>query len=159
MIRAVLDTSALYPARMRRQLQEIAAAGLYTGLWSPWIIGELNRVLTWRWIRTRMPGDLSSAAEHACANAANAMMTALLATFEVVNPQPPYPPSWPSFPDANDYPIWAAAVLGKADYVVSENTRHYPPRGPNGHHTFNGVTYLPTMSFLTLLLGEEPVLS
>jgi hypothetical protein len=40
------------------------------------------------------------------------MMTALLSTFEVVNPRPPYPPSWP-MADPNDDPVWAAAVAGR----------------------------------------------
>jgi hypothetical protein len=91
-------TSSLYAGRTRRQLQEVAATGLFTGLWSPWIIAELNRILTWRWITTRMPGDLSIAAERACADAANNMMAALLPTFEVVararlthQPGPPCP--------------------------------------------------------------------
>jgi hypothetical protein len=155
MIRAILDTSSLYTDRTRRQLQEVASTGLYTGIWSPWIIAELNRVLTWRWIRTRMPGDLSTAAERACAEAANSMMTALLSTFEVVAPRQPYPPTWATMSDPNDYPIWAAAVAGQAEYVVSENTRHYPPRGRDGRHTFDGITYLPAETFLTLLLGDE----
>ncbi len=158
MIRAVLDTSSLYSDRLRRQLQEVAATGLYTGLWSPWIIAELNRVLTWRWIRTRMPGDLSVAAERACSDAANAMMAALHLTFEVVTPRPPYPPTWSALLDANDYPIWAAAVEGRAEYVVSENTRHYPPRGRDGRHSYDGITYLSAEAFLTLLLGDERTL-
>ncbi len=153
-IRAVLDTSSLYSGRSRRQLQQVAASGLYTALWSPWIIAELNRVLTWRWIRMTQPGDLSAAAERACAQAANAMMTALLSTCEVVTPRPPYPPAWP-LSDPNDDPVWAAAVVGQAEYVVSENTRHYPPRGPDGRHIFEQIVYLSADAFLTLLLGEE----
>jgi len=153
-IRAVLDTSSLYADRRRRQLQEVAATGLYTGLWSPWIIAELNRVLTWRWIRTRMPGDLSHAAERACADAANAMMGALLPTFEVVAARPPYASAWTALSDPNDYPVWAAAVVGQADYVVSENTRHYPPRGRDGRHMFDGITYMPADAFLAMLLGD-----
>jgi hypothetical protein len=104
-----------------------------------------------------MPGDLSPAAEHACAEAANAMMAVLLPPFEVVTPLPPYPPSWASLADPNDYPIWATAVVGRADYVVSANTRYFPPRGRDGRHTFGGITYLTGSAFLTLLLGEEPL--
>jgi hypothetical protein len=62
-IRAVLDTSALVPSRVRRELQAAAQAGLYVGYWSPWIIAELNRVLTWRWIQRASPPDLSRANE------------------------------------------------------------------------------------------------
>lgn len=45
-IRAVLDTSVLAPPRLRRELQVAAQADLFVGYWSPWIIAELNRVLT-----------------------------------------------------------------------------------------------------------------
>jgi hypothetical protein len=64
-IRAVLDTSVLVPAALRQDLQSLAQANLFTGIWSPWIIAELNRVLTWRWIRAAK-GDLSRANEQAC---------------------------------------------------------------------------------------------
>ena len=86
-IRAVLDTSALVPAQQRHHLQQLAMSevGLYTGIWSPWIIAELNRVLTWRWIKDPPPGrvrnDLSDANERRCAQAAKSMMEVLLATF------------------------------------------------------------------------------
>ena len=105
-----------------------------------------------------MPGDLSVAAERACADAANAMMAALLPSFEVVAPRPPYPQTWSALPDANDYPIWAAAVEGRAEYVVSENARRYPPRGRDGRHSYDGITYLCTDAFLALLLGDERAL-
>src|SRR5579884_1911621 len=93
--RAVLDTSVLVPAAMREDLQALAQAGFFTGIWSPWIIAELNRVLTWKWIRTAQ-GDLSRANEKACARAAKRMMEVLFATFELVHPQPPYPAAWES---------------------------------------------------------------
>lgn len=51
MIRAVLDTSTLFRPTLRRDLQQAAQLGLFAGIWSPWIIAELNRVLTWDWIR------------------------------------------------------------------------------------------------------------
>ena len=68
-IRAVLDTSALVPVAQREDLQALAQAGLYRGIWSPWIIAELNRVLTWRWIRAAN-GDISRTNEKACSRAA-----------------------------------------------------------------------------------------
>jgi hypothetical protein len=92
-LRAVLDTSALVPAAQREDLQSLAQAGFYRGIWSPWIIAELNRVLTWRWIRASR-GDLSRANERACSRAAQRMMALLYATFELVHPEPPYPPAW-----------------------------------------------------------------
>ena len=45
-VRAVVDTSSLVPARLRRDLQQAAELGAVTAIWSPWIIAELNRVLS-----------------------------------------------------------------------------------------------------------------
>jgi hypothetical protein len=60
------------------------------------------------------------------------MMTLLLSAFDIVNPRPPYPLAWDALQDANDHPIWAAAVEGRARYVVSDNTSDYPPRLSDG---------------------------
>jgi hypothetical protein len=148
--RAVVDTSALVPARLRRRVQETAGSGVCTVLWSPWIIGELYRVLTWQWLeRTR---DFSAANEAACSRSAKAMMTLLISTFEIVAPVPPYPPTWPTLSDSDDHPIWATAVLGQAQYVVSENTRHFPPLGQDGRHMHQGIEYLTTLAFLDRLV-------
>jgi len=148
----VLDTSVLVPAVLREDLQALAQVGLFTGIWSPWIIAELNRVLTWKWIRAAH-GDISRTNEKACARAAKRMMELLLATFELVHPQPPYPPAWESLADVWDQPIWAAAKLGRAQYVVSENTRHFPPMGQPGFHSYEGITYLTGQAFIDLLSG------
>jgi len=104
-IRAVLDTNVLVPPGLRRDLQNAAQEGAFEALWSPWIIAELNRVLTWKWIeRTATPlssggirdvggvtCDLTAANWDRCSAAAAAMMEILVATFEAVDPRPPYP--------------------------------------------------------------------
>lgn len=147
--RAVLDTSALVPVGLRRDLHEAARRQAFVAIWSPWIIGELYRVLTWRWLaRTR---DFSPASEAACSRSAKTMMALLIGTFEIVAPVAPYPPAWPTLSDSDDHPIWAAAVLGHAPYVVSENTRHFPPLGQDGRHRYQGVEYLTTRTFLSRL--------
>jgi hypothetical protein len=151
MIRAVLDTSALYPFSLRRDLHQAAADGLFVGLWSPWIIAELNRVLAWRWMRTH---GGSSSSEKACGDAAKIMMELLLPTFELVAPLPPYPPAWHTLSGSYDYPIWAAAVVGKAGYVVSEDTRHYPPRQVDGRHVYQGIEDISARSFLSMIVGQ-----
>jgi hypothetical protein len=149
-LRAVLDTSALVPAVQREDLQSLAQAGFYRGIWSPWIVAELNRVLTWRWIRVSH-GDLSRANERACSRAAQRMMALLFATFELVHPEPPYPPAWDSLTDVWDQPIWAAAKLGGATHVVSENRRHFPPVGQDGRCSHEGIVYLTGEAFIDLL--------
>jgi len=156
-IRAVIDTSSLVPANLRRDLQQAAQLSAFTAIWSPWIIAELNRVLVWRWIKHPPPGrpvnDLSAENERRCGEAANVMMQLLLPVFEVVNPVPPYPPAWETLTDAWDHPIWAAAKLGAAHYVVSENTRDYAPVQADGHHTYEDIEYIGGRAFLALLTG------
>jgi hypothetical protein len=157
--RAVLDTSALVPVSLRRGLQEAALYRLYTAIWSPWIIAELNRVLVWRWIKDAPPGvarnDLSGANERYCGEMAKLMMERLIPVFEVVAPVPPYPPPWEGLTDRWDLPILAAAVAGRAQYVVSENTRHFPPRGDDGRHVYEGIEYIRARAFLELIRANR----
>lgn len=151
-IRAVIDTSTLVGRRLRIEIQEAAADDLFVAVWSPWIIAELNRVLTWRWIKDRPPGnDLSDANERQSGDAAKRMMDLLFPVFELVHPLPPYPPVWDTLTDQWDIPIFAAAVAGNAQFVVSENTRDYPPRGADGRYVFGGIEYLGGAAFLERL--------
>lgn len=154
-VRAVVDTSALVPFRLRRELQQAAQLGAFTAIWSPWIIAELNRVLVWRWLDHPPHGaaaaDLSRANQRRHSLAANQMMTWLLPCFEVVTPLPPYPPPWHALGDVWDHPIWAAAKASRAQYVISENTRHYPPRQADGRHAFEEIEYIRGHAFLALL--------
>jgi hypothetical protein len=150
LIRAVVDTSSLVPFALRRDLQVAAHEGLFAAIWSPWIVAELNRVLTWRWI-ARHGDDLSAASEQACSAAAKAMMTILLPVFTLVNPLPPYPLPWAALRDQWDIPIWAAAVAGQAQYVVSENRHDYPPVEADGRYRYQGIEYLSGADFLDLL--------
>lgn len=148
--RVVLDTSVLVPARLRAALHEAADGGQFIALWSPWIIGELYRVLTWQWLeRTR---DYSAANYADCGRSAKAMMALLIGTCETISPVPPYPPVWPTLTDPDDYPIWAAARLGRADYVVSNNTRDFPPPDPDGRPHYEGIEYLTGQAFLDRLV-------
>jgi hypothetical protein len=130
---------------LRRALHAAAVAELFVGIWSPWIIAELNRVLTWDWIQ-RSRGN-----EQACSMAAKRMMELLLPTFELINPLPPYPTAWPELKDVWDEPVWAAAVGGHASHVVSENTQDFPPLDASGRHRYQGIEYIRGADFLSLL--------
>lgn len=76
------------------------------------------------------------------------MMEALLPSFHLVQPVPPYPPVWETLTDPWDHPIWAAAQVGGASYVLSENARDYPPKDGEGKHVFENIEYLPARDFL-----------
>ncbi len=154
-IRAVLDTSALVPPHLRRELQVAAQAGLFVGYWSPWIIAELNRVLTWRWIERTTPPDLTRANERRCSVAAHTMMELLLTTFQLVETLPPYPPAWEALTDRWDHPVWAAAKVSQAQYVVSENTHDFPPQEADGHYRHEGIEYLSGEAFMRLVAGTD----
>ncbi|HKV83741.1 MAG TPA: PIN domain-containing protein [Ktedonobacterales bacterium] len=158
-IRAVIDTSALFGYQTRRDLQQAAQLDLFEGYWSPWIIAELNRVLTWHWIEhvsTAGPTpDLSRQNQDRCGHAAKMMMEILLTTFKLVDPLPPYPPAWAALDDEWDMPIWAAARKADAQYVVSENTSDFPPADAVGRHIHDGIEYLRASAFLALVNGPE----
>lgn len=83
------------------------------------------------------------------------MMELLLSTFRVVNIIPPYPPAWETLTDPWDHPIWAAAKASQARYVVSENTRDFPPRDADGHHRHEGIEYLSGDAFLQVVAGTN----
>ncbi|MGI8914097.1 MAG: hypothetical protein ACR2JY_10035 [Chloroflexota bacterium] len=115
-------------------------------------------MLTWRWIERTEHRDkpmlLSTGNERRCADAAKTMMQLLLPVFEVVTPLPPYPSPWKTLTEVWDHPIWAAAKVSGAQYVVSENRHHYPPRGRDGRHRYEDIEYLGADDFLDLLTGD-----
>jgi len=150
-VRAVIDTSSLVPFHLRRDLQQAAQLGRFEPIWSPWIVAELNCVLVWRWIEWK--GSTSSATERDCSASAKQMMDYMIPFFTTVDPKPPYPPPWAGLRDTWDRPIWAAAKVGGARYVVSENTKHFPPLQPDGHHVYEGIEYVRAATFIALLTG------
>jgi hypothetical protein len=153
-VRAVVDTSSL--VAYRRDLQALAQAGFFTAIWSPWIIAELNRVLTWHWLTRIRPHDSSAESYARCSQAAKTMMSMLFATFTLVHPEPPYPPAWATLADVWDEPIWAAAKLSVAQFVISQNTRDFPPAGSDGRCVFDDIEYLTAETFMAMLNGDVP---
>ena len=65
------------------------------------------------------------------------------------------PPPWPSLADPDGEPIWATAVLGQAQYVVSDNTTDFPPfvdlrshSAARSVHLYNDIEYLTAIEFI-----------
>jgi hypothetical protein len=146
-----VDTSSLYPVSLRHELQLAAQEGAFEAIWSPWIIAELNRALVWAWVRRT--SDFSRRNQRYCEAAAQTMMEILLDTFTLVAPEPPYPTAWATLRDRWDNPIWAAAEVSGAHYVVSENKYDYPPLDDDGRNRHEGIEYLGARAFLAALRG------
>jgi len=115
-----------------------------TVFWSPWVIGELYRTLTWDWIKH------GRGSESECSASSKRMMRVMLLYFRTVDPEPPFDVA--ACPDPDDMPIWKAAVQLQAHYLVSNNTNDFPPRGASGRHTYQCVEWI-TAADLLFLLG------
>lgn len=68
--------------------------------------------------------------------------------------------------DPDDASVWATAVVGGADYVISHNTRHFPPlvRGEvligdramsAARHIHQGIEFLTAIGFIADVLAED----
>ena len=62
--------------------------------------------------------------------------------------------AWPELSDEDDRPIWQTAVVAGAQYVVSQNVRHFPPLA-QGHHIHGGVEYVTAIELIEDVLGES----
>lgn len=144
---ALLDASALYGPTNRRALQQAAAVGLFAGYWSPWIVEELARNLTTDYYRTQ---PYSTATRRTLSALSKRMMVLLIASFATIDPKPPFPDTWPAADPGDDH-VWAAAVAAGVTYVVSENTRHFPPQAGSGRHEWAGIIYVTPAEFFSLV--------
>lgn len=152
---AVLDSSSLVPEWSRFVLQRLATSPRerYTPVWSEWIIAEIWRVLTWRWLARA--GHTDDAEWRSLARAANTMLRFLLPVMTLVSlRETPDVPHWPTLRDEDDTPIWATAVVAGAQYVVSQNVVDFPPL-VNGWHSYGGIEYLTPIEFVEDVLGED----
>jgi hypothetical protein len=61
-------------------------------------------------------------------------------------------PLWAAIPrDENDWPVWTAAVRGRAQILLTDNLRDGPPPDDRGIRQWQGITYLPAADFLALV--------
>lgn len=144
-VKALLDANVLIPHRTRQTLETYARLGFYEGYWSPWIVEEMARGVTWRWIRAN---GTERESQDTLSRLAKMAMQHLEPTLHVVSPTLPYPAAWPALRDAGDHPVWAAAVLAEADYVVSDNTRDFPPPDHSGVTRYGSITYITARAFM-----------
>jgi hypothetical protein len=150
-----------------------AIDGYLTPVWSPCILAEANRVLTWMWLRKQLKARratdkmiaITGMLESECSAKAKAWFGVTTNVFRVVDDRPPHEKLWSDEPrDPGDVPIWNAAVRSHAHFVVTSNLIDGPPIDETGRRTYNGVTFVSPDEFAVILgwwasictTGEQP---
>lgn len=113
-MKILLDANVLYPTVMREVLIGVAAAGLFTPLWSPRILEE------WARAAARVGGDTMEAQ----ARGEIALLRAVWPKAEVTHDPTQEARFW--LPDAADVHVIAAAVAGHADAIMTMNAKDFP---------------------------------
>jgi len=109
-----LDASVLYPAPLRDLLLELAVSDLYRAKWSNAVHDEWIGAL----LRTR--GDLARDRLERTRDLMNAhVRDALVAGFEDLI-------DGLALPDPDDRHVLAAAIMGRADLIVTANLKDFP---------------------------------
>ncbi len=131
-------------------LIDAANDGQVVLIWSPCIIAEAVRYLTWRCLIGADPTP--DVAWRTCSQLARRWFDIMTAAFHAVDDRPPSEEPWPSGPrDQRDVPIWSAAVRGGAHFVVTENLRHGPPPNDRGIREYDGIVYIHPDDFIASL--------
>ena len=140
-MRAVLDTSVLISAH-RHWLWLLAKEGYYRAVWSPFITGELVRIRVERAIQFDQDRVVYRAR-------VNELIHLLSDVCEVVNYRDS--PVSGVLKDPDDDPILATALAGKAELIVSLNTRDFPTDG-----VAMGIRFITPGGFLAELVAQYP---
>ena len=141
---AVLDACVLYPAPLRDLLMWLAVAGAFQARWSETIQQEWTRHL----IRNR-PDLTHEQVLRTAARMNAAIPDAMVDGYERLA-------STLELPDANDRHVLAAAIVSRADVIVTFNLRDFPddalqPNGIEAQHPDDFVSDLLQSQALAVL--------
>lgn len=127
MFAAILDTCVLWPSLQRDFLLSMAIEGLYRPLWSDAILDELHRHEQNKLIDrgSEAPAALDQA-DRLLASMRGAFDDALVVGWE------PLEGSF-GLPDVDDEHVVAAAVVGGAGAIVTDNLKDFPPKFVPSH--------------------------
>ncbi len=122
MFTALLDTSVLWPSLQRDFLLSLAVEGLYRPIWSRAILGELTGVEAAKRVgRGAEPEQAHRAVEHLVRQMEWAFDDACVVGWEPLD-------GAYGLPDPNDEHLVAAAVVGGAGVIVSDNVKDLPSK-------------------------------
>lgn len=120
MFAAILDTCVLWPSLQRDFLLSMAIEGLYRPLWSEAILEELHRHEQYKLIdRGTEDTDALAQADHLLDNMRVHFDDALVTGWEPLE-------GTFGLPDTDDEHVLAAAVVGGAGAIVTDNLKHFP---------------------------------
>ncbi|HEX5502988.1 MAG TPA: PIN domain-containing protein [Thermomicrobiales bacterium] len=161
---AVLDSSVLVPYWSRAALRALALwrPPPYRPVWSTAIVAETWRILGLRAGRAGTPAAVVSRAAHDLWR----VLDPLFLVADGSHPPAGMPPS--PLRDPDDAHLWYAALNGGARYVVSHNTRDFPPLAHTveriaerevavARHVEAEVEFLTAIEFIEDVLGADAV--
>jgi predicted nucleic acid-binding protein len=117
---ALLDTNVIWPSLRRDFLLSMAIEGLYRPLWSEQILAELHHHEAKKLAGRGQRAEQARAdADHLIREMRRAFSDAIVAGWDPLV-------GTHGLPDPDDEHVLAAAVIGGAGAIVTENAKHFP---------------------------------